>query len=253
MMKQQSSLSPPLSSVPPHSIDCLISLGGDGTILRLVHHFPHLEAPILGINLGHLGFMADVPLSDLYPSLEELIAGHYRIEERVMMEGVTFSGERCFAVNEMVIHRAHNPGLIDLSIHVDGVYLNTFSADGLIISTPNGSTAYSLAAGGPILTPDLNAFVITPISPHTISNRPIVLMPKKKIEVQYLGSQTPIEITYDGFSRNTMEMNEIFTICKSVRTFKMVNLKRTDFFSTLRTKLGWVGQVRYSQLNYFSD
>jgi len=240
---------PPLSSIPHSSIDCLISLGGDGTILRLVHHFSHLEAPILGINLGHLGFMADIPLSDLYPSLEDLIARQYCIEERVMMEGITFSGERCFAVNEMVIHRAHNPSLIDLSIHVDGTYLNTFSADGIIVSTPGGSTAYSLAAGGPILTPDLNAFVITPISPHTISNRPIVLMPKEKIEVQYLSGYNPVEITYDGFSRYTMGTNETFSITKSTRTFKMVNLKRTDYFSTLRTKLGWSGQVRYSQLN----
>lgn len=244
---------PPLSSIQTSSIDCLISLGGDGTILRLVHHFPHLEAPILGINLGHLGFMADIPLADLYPSLEELIAGEYQIQERVMMEGHTYGGQHCFAVNEMVIHRAHNPSLIDLSIHVDGNYLNTFSADGIIIATPSGSTAYSLAAGGPILTPELNAFVITPISPHTISNRPIVVMPKQNIEIQYLSSYNPVEITYDGFSRYTMSSNEIFTITKSKRTFKMVNLKRIDYFTTLRTKLGWSGQVRYSQLNYSSS
>ena len=241
---------PPLTSISQSTIDCLISLGGDGTILRLVHHFPYLTAPILGINLGHLGFMADIPLSDLYPSLDDLITGQYRIEERVMMEGVTVSGEHCFAVNEMVIHRAHNPNLIDLSIHVDGIYLNTFSADGIIVSTPGGSTAYSLAAGGPILTPDLNAFVITPISPHTISNRPIVLMPKDKIEVQYLSSHNPVEIVFDGFSRYTINTNEIFTITKSKKKFKMVSLDRTNYFDTLRRKLGWLGQVRYSQLNH---
>jgi NAD+ kinase len=244
---------PPLSSIPPATIDCLISLGGDGTILRLVHHFPHLDAPILGINLGHLGFMADIPLSDLYPSLQELISGKYKIEERVMMEGIMPSQERCFAVNEMVIHRSHNPSLIDLSIHVDGEYLNTFSADGIIISTPNGSTAYSLSAGGPILTPELNAFVITPISPHTISNRPIVLMPKEKIEVQYLSTYEAAEIAYDGFSRFALHTNEIFSICKAKRTFNMINLKRTNFYSTLREKLNWSGQVRYSQLNHRAD
>lgn len=240
---------PPLSSITPSSIDCLISLGGDGTILRLIHHFPHLEAPILGINLGHLGFMADIPLSDLYPSLEDLIAGNYQVEERVMMEGLSSKGERCFAVNEIVVHRSRNPSLIDLSVSVDGEYLNTFSADGIIISTPSGSTAYSLAAGGPILTPNLNAFVITPISPHTISNRPIVLMPKVKIDLQYLSAYDPVEITYDGFSHYSMHTNDIFSIIKSSRTFKMVNLQRTDYYSTLRTKLGWSGQLRYSQLN----
>lgn len=240
---------PPLSSVAPGSIDCLISLGGDGTILRLVHHFPHLQAPILGINLGHLGFMTDIPLSDLYPSLDDLASGRYKVEERIMMEGVGGTCERCFAVNDIVIHRGQNPALIDLSIHVDGVYLNTFSADGIIISTPNGSTAYSLSAGGPILTPNLNAFVITPISPHTITNRPIVLMPKEKIDIQYLSAYNPVEISYDGFSRHALATSEVFSITKSERTFKMVQLSRSDHFSTLRTKLGWSGQVRYSQLN----
>jgi NAD+ kinase len=240
---------PPLSAVPADQLDCLISLGGDGTILRLVHHFPHLDAPILGINLGHLGFMADVPLTDLFPSLEALLAGEYRIEERVMMEGLTRSKDRFFAVNEIVIHRAHNPSLIDLSIHVDGTYLNTFSADGIIVATPSGSTAYSLAAGGPILTPEIDAFVITPICPHTISNRPLVLMPKEKIEVQYLSPYAPVEITYDGFSRFTMQTDEVFTIFKSKKKYKLVSLKRNDYFSTLRSKLAWSGQLRFSQLN----
>ena len=241
---------PPLTSVPPEKIDFLISLGGDGTILRVIHYFPALDAPILGINLGHLGFMADVPLPDLYPSLDELLNGSYSVEERLMMEGITPTQERVFAVNEMVIHRSHNPSLIDLSIHVDGKYLNTFSADGIIISTPNGSTAYSLAAGGPILTPALKAIVITPISPHTISNRPIVLLPCDKIEIQYLSPYDPVEITYDGFSRHSLATNEIFSVGCAKRTFKMVNLARSDYFATLRTKLGWTGQLRYNELNH---
>lgn len=240
---------PPLSSVDPKKIDFLISLGGDGTILRMVHSFPSLDAPILGINLGHLGFMADVPLSDLYPSLDDLLSGAYKVEERVMMEGVLPSQKRCVAINEMVIHRSQNPCLIDLSIHVDGTYVNTFSADGIILSTPNGSTAYSLAAGGPILAPNLNAFALTPISPHTISNRPIVLMPEHSIEVQYLSDYAPVEITYDGFSRHTLAPKETFRIERSKRMFKMVTLKRTDYYATLRTKLGWAGQVRYNASN----
>jgi NAD+ kinase len=166
-----------------------------------------------------------------------------------MMEGLTRSKDRFFAVNEIVIHRAHNPSLIDLSIHVDGTYLNTFSADGIIVATPSGSTAYSLAAGGPILTPEIDAFVITPICPHTISNRPLVLMPKEKIEVQYLSPYAPVEITYDGFSRFTMQTDEVFTIFKSKKKYKLVSLKRNDYFSTLRSKLAWSGQLRFSQLN----
>lgn len=235
---------PKLSSVDPDKIDFLISMGGDGTILRLFHSHPDLDAPIIGINLGHLGFLADIPISDIYPSLQDIINGNYDVEERIMMEGETPQGTPCYAVNEMVIHRAKNPSLIDLGIHVDSTYLNTFSADGIIISTPSGSTAYSLAAGGPILTPGLNAFVLTPISPHTISNRPIVFMPKKEIQIQYLSENEPVEITFDGISRHSLQTGEVFRIRKSERMFKLVNIRRRDYFSTLRTKLSWSGKLR---------
>jgi NAD+ kinase len=235
---------PSLSSVQGQKIDFFITLGGDGTILRTLHHFPDLDVPIVGVNLGALGFMADIPVDDVFESLTDLLEGKYRIENRIMMEGKTSDGKSYFAVNDMVVHRGKNPSLIDLAIHVDGNYFNTFSADGVIVSTPNGSTAYSLAAGGPILTPDVHALVITPICAHTISNRPIVLMPKMKIEIEYLSPTEPVELIYDGISGSVLSTGEIFTITPSRRTFKMVSLSRTDYFSTLRTKLGWTGQVR---------
>jgi len=235
----------PLSSVAPKEIDFSLSMGGDGTILRLVHRHPDIHAPIMGINLGTLGFMADVPISEVYPSLQDLLDGNYTVQERVMMDGETPEGEGCFAVNEMVVHRAINPSLIGLAIHIDGTYLNTFSADGIIISTPSGSTAYSLAAGGPILAPELNAFVLTPISPHTISNRPIVLMPKQEIQIQYLSeSPNPVEIAFDGISRFHMQTGEMFRVRHSDRKFRLVSLARSDYYSTLRTKLGWAGRLR---------
>lgn len=235
---------PPLSSVAPTSIDFLISLGGDGTILRLMHRHPELTAPLLGINLGGLGFMADVPVSDIYPSLQDLLDGNYRVQRRMMMEGLTAQGQVCFAINEMVVHRAQNPSIVDLGVHVDGQYLNTFSADGIIISTPSGSTAYSLAAGGPILTPELNAFVVTPISPHTISNRPIVIMPQREIQIQYLSEYHPVEITFDGISRYALATGEVFHIRPTDKKFPLVSLTRHDYFSTLRSKLGWTGKLR---------
>ena len=234
----------PLSEVNPSTIDIVISLGGDGTILRLIHNHPEIDAPIVGINLGSLGFMADVPVTEIYPTLEELINGHYSIQQRLMMEGCAPQGERCFAVNEIVIHRAQNPSLIDLVIHVDGVYLNTFSADGIIVSTPSGSTAYSLAAGGPILTPGLDAFIITPICPHTISNRPIVLMPEREIQIQYISESNPVEISYDGFAHFTMNTGEVFYITPTKRCCKLVDLEHQDYYSTLRKKLGWTGKLR---------
>jgi NAD+ kinase len=234
----------PLSQVDPKEIDFTISLGGDGTILRLLHRHPELEAPLLGINLGGLGFMADIPSHDIFPSLENLLNGHYQLSNRIVMEGQALDKESCFAVNEIVIHRAQNPCLVDLAIHVDGIYLNTFSADGVIFSTPSGSTAYSLAAGGPILTPELEAFVITPISPHTISNRPLVLMPSHEIQVQYISEHEPVEVTYDGFPRLSMACGEIFKIKCSTKRFILVSMPYHDYFSTLRSKLGWAGKLK---------
>lgn len=234
----------PLSSVPPASVDFIITLGGDGTILRVFHTYPALDAPILGINLGGLGFMADITIEDVYPCLESLLRKNYLVQNRMMMQGETMHHKSCFAINEIVIHRAHNPSLIDLAIYVDGNYLNTFSADGIIIATPNGSTAYSLAAGGPILAPELEAFVITPICPHTISNRPIVLMPKQEIQVRYISEYESVEITYDGFAHMAMHPGEVFRITRSPRKFRLVNMLNYDFFATLRTKLGWTGKLK---------
>jgi NAD+ kinase len=188
--------------------------------------------------------MADIPINDIYSTLQDLLNGNYQISERLMMIGQMASGETCFGVNELVVHRAQNPCLVDLALYVDGIYLNTFSADGIIIATPSGSTAYSLAAGGPILTPELNAFVITPICPHTISNRPIVLMPKKEIGVQYISQHEAVEVTYDGFPHFKMASGETFKITPSPHKFKLVNMPYHDYFSTLRTKLGWAGKLK---------
>jgi len=233
-----------LSSVKPDEIDFLISFGGDGTILRIIHKYPELEAPILGINLGSLGFLADIPVPEIYPSLQDLIRGEYKILDRMMIEGETIDGKKFSAVNDMVIHRAQNPSLVDLSIHVDGHYLNTFSADGIIVATPCGSTAYSLAAGGPILEPGIPALVITPISAHTISNRPIVIRPEEDIQIQFLSEAMPVEVSNDGFSIHRLNTGEVFTIRYSERTFRLVSLKSHDYFATLRTKLGWAGKMR---------
>lgn len=229
----------PISSVNPSKIKFLISMGGDGTILRLCNRYSHLDAPILGINLGHLGFMADIPLSDIYPSLTDLLKGNYSIDERLTIEANSLR-----AVNDIVIHRAQNYSLIELAIHVDGTYVNTFVSDGIIIATPNGSTAYSLAAGGPILSPTLQAIMITPICPHTISNRPIVLTPDQKIEIEYISEYDPIDVRADGLDAFPIRSGEKILVQRSTRPFKRVNLHRHDYFSTLRSKLGWSGKLR---------
>jgi len=233
-----------LASVDPAAIDYVISLGGDGTILRLTHRHTKITAPIMAINLGSLGFLADITVEEIQPSLKNLLEGNFTIQNRIVMDGVTKNNDANFAVNEIVIHRAGNPCLVDLAMYVDDLYLNTFSADGIIISTASGSTAYSMAAGGPILTPDLNAFVITPICPHTISNRPIVLLPEKEIRVEYISQHDPVEITYDGFPHSTISTGETLVIKRSQRKFRLVCMPNHDYYATLRTKLGWAGKLK---------
>lgn len=234
----------PLSCVDPETIDFIISIGGDGTILRLIHRHPELNAPILAINLGSFGFMADVPLDAIYPTLENLLSGNYTIQRRMMMEGLSEGNPINYAVNEIAVHRAQNPSLIDLAIYVDDRYLNTFSADGIILATPSGSTAYSLAAGGPILTPELNAIVLTPICPHTISNRPIVLLPKKHIRIEYISPYSHVEVIYDGFPCVHLNTGQAVEVRCSKRIFSLVAMPDHDFFFTLRTKLGWSGKLK---------
>jgi NAD+ kinase len=234
-----------LSSINPKNIDVCLSIGGDGTILQFFHSYPEIKAPVLGVNLGGLGFLADIPLDQLFQRLEELIEGKYEIDRRIYINGIIENNEASSAINDIVIHRAQNRSIIDLSIKVDGKYLNTFSADGIIIATPGGSTAYSLACGGPILSPELQAVVITPISPHTISNRPFVLMPKHEIEVQYLSPYEPVEVVFDGVDCFKLKTLDSLKIYKADDHFSLVNLKSNDYFSTLRTKLDWKGKLRH--------
>jgi NAD+ kinase len=234
----------PLNIEDHLEIEAILSFGGDGTILRLFHRYPNLDAPLLGINFGGLGFLADVPANKIFPSLDLLLEGQYTIQKRIMLEGQSSTGSSGFAINEIVIHRARNPCLVSLSIYVDGSYLNTFSADGVIIATPSGSTAYSLSAGGPIVSPELDAFIITPICPHAISNRPIVLKPKNEIKVVYHNHLQPLEVSYDGILSHNLATETSLVISRSSRYFKLINLISHDYFLTLRDKLGWQGQIK---------
>lgn len=234
----------PISSCDQKKIKFLITMGGDGTILRIAHQYSHLNAAILGINLGHLGFMADIQISEIEESLEEFLKGEYTIEKRIILDVISDNHDPFFSINECVMHRANNPSLVEISIYVDDLFLNTFEADGIILATPNGSTAYSLAAGGPILSPELEALVLTPINPHTISNRPFVLTAKHNIRLEYISKKKPIEVTLDGYNRFKLKTGETILLKRSEKKFKLIKLKSTNYFETLRTKLGWTGKLR---------
>lgn len=240
---KSSDIAHPLSSVKSKEVNAIITLGGDGTILSVFQAHPELTAPFLPIHMGNLGFMANVTLQDIYPSLEYLLKGDYTVESRMVLQ-VFGNGPSQYAVNDVVIHRASNRSLIDLAMYVDDHYLNKFSADGMIIATPSGSTAYSLAAGGPIITPDLNAILLTPICPHTISNRPIVLLPKNEIRLEATSLKAPLDVIVDGFPSTTISQGESIRIKQAKKCFKLINLPGYDYFSTLRTKLQWSGQIR---------
>ena|SRR3990167_259128 len=235
---------PPLSSINPNDITFLISMGGDGSILRIAHQYHQLNAAILGINLGHLGFMADVQISEIIPGLEDLINGNYTIQDRIMIEGNYENSPSFLAINDCVLHRARNPSLVKFTVHIDGVFLNTIEADGLILATPTGSTAYSLAAGGPILSPEIEAFVLTPICPHTISNRSLVLKSSHEITIEYISHYNPIEVVADGLHCFELKTGGSIQLKRSSKKFKLVNLTRINFFTILRDKLGLTGKLR---------
>lgn len=236
-----------ISSFESQSInpDFIITFGGDGTILRVLQHYPYLNSPVIGINLGSLGFMANITTEQAIDRVKDVLKGNYIIHKRMVMDGSIASKSECHAVNEIVVHRGSNPHLVELAVTVDGEYLNTFSADGLIVATPNGSTAYSLASGGPIVMPDLEAMILTPISPHTLSDRPLVLMPKKELNIEYISDKEPVEVNYDGFAPFSISTNETLIIRKSNRTFDLVDFPDYNFLATLRNKLGWSGSLTH--------
>ena len=234
----------PLSQIDPKNIHFMISMGGDGTMLRIAHRFSMIDAPILGINLGHLGFMADVPAKEIFPSLEDLLAGKFSIDERMMLEGLGPDKASLQAVNDIVLHRGQNYSLIELSIHLDGVYVNTFVADGIIIATPNGSTAYSLAAGGPILSPDLDAIVMTPICPHTLSNRPVILPRGYTVEVRIGTPCREVHVSLDGQPAQPMRVDERIIIQLGPAKLRFIHSARQTFPHVLREKLHWRGDLK---------
>lgn len=224
--------------------DFLVSIGGDGSILHLIHAIGIPHIPIVGINLGSLGFLAEVNVKNLFNDFETICKGGYTTEERLVIDGYIHNTKSGFAVNEVTVHRGCLPNLIDLSIHVDGVFLNTFSADGVIVSTPSGSTAYSLSAGGPIVTPEIEALIITPICPHTMSNRPLVVMPKESLSIELSRGGDVVDVAFDGQPPTPLSRGESLEIRRSSDHFRLLTLPTTNYFSTLRSKLGWAGSWR---------
>lgn len=226
----------------PGQVDLLIVLGGDGTLLSMARAVGDLGVPILGVNLGGLGFLTATTLEEMIPALESLLAGGMEIEERMMLGAVLRRGGqevgRYIALNDMVITKSAMSRIIDLSVSVGGRHAISYRADGLIISTPTGSTAYNLSAGGPILFPTMDAVVLTPIAPHTLSNRPIAVPGAQRIEVALLVEQE-VMLTMDGQVGVPLRERDVVEVQKAPACIRLVRFPQKDFFSVLRTKLKW--------------
>jgi len=222
--------------------DLVLSFGGDGTLLRTAHLTGPNDTPLLGVNIGRLGFLADIEVDHLHHALEHVAAGRYTVEERLVLEAHAEASSHFdteWALNEFVVDRSGAAGLIKIEVEVDGTPLNTYWADGLIMATPTGSTAYSLSTGGPIIAPGVQAVILTPIAPHTLTVRPIVLPADSTITCRVREDDQPYVFAADGRSTMFEEHDLEFTIERAPHTVNLVKLPEQHFFQTLRSKLMW--------------
>ncbi len=222
--------------------DLVVVLGGDGTLLSVARVIGDPGVPILGVNLGGLGFLTATTHEEMFPALEAVFAGDVVLDDRMMLAAqVVRRGEpvtRHVALNDVVITKSAMSRIINLSVSVEGQYATAYRADGLIISTPTGSTAYSLSAGGPILFPTMDAVVLTPICSHSLTNRPIVLPASRQIEVTLLTDQD-VMLTLDGQVGLALREHDTVEVRQAAGRVRLVRLPQKDFFSVLRAKLKW--------------
>ena len=222
--------------------DVLVVLGGDGTLLA-ASHLVDRPVPVLGANFGSLGFLTEITMAELYPTLEGVLRGDYRFEERRMLHARVQQRDTADTtgdvLNDVVVTKAALSRIIEFDVAIDGLFVSAFRADGLIVSSPTGSTAYNLAAGGPILHPTLDAVVLTPICPHMLSNRPLVVSDRSSIEVRLrAGRESDAHLTLDGQRGFPLRGGDVVTVTRSSRTIRLVKAQR-DYFEVLRTKLKW--------------
>jgi NAD+ kinase len=223
--------------------DLVIVLGGDGTMIATARLIGEAEMLVVGINYGGLGYLTDFRIEEMFPALESIIAGEFTIDRRVMLEvELIHDGKRTESgrvLNDVVINKAALARIITIDVLLNGLFVNSFRADGLIVSTPTGSTAYNLSAGGPIVFPTMNAVVITPICPFTLTNRPIVIPDAAEIELILKNENEGVVLTFDGQLGYSITANDRVLIRKSKTTFNLVKPANRNYFDVLRDKLKW--------------
>lgn len=226
----------------PTQVDLVVVLGGDGTLLSMARAVGDLGVPIVGVNFGGLGFLTATTLDEMFPAIEAALAGRMAVEERMMLTArVIRQGQSLGeydALNDVVITKSAMSRIVNLSVSVEGQHATAYRADGLIISTPTGSTAYCLSAGGPILFPTMDAIVLTPIASHTLTNRPIVLPGTHRLEVR-LDTDQDVMVTLDGQVGVPLREGDTVAIAQGRARIRLLRFPHKDFFSVLRTKLKW--------------
>lgn len=225
------------------NVNLVMVLGGDGTMIATARMMSNTEVPVLGINYGGLGYLAEFRIEEMFSALESILSGDYRIEKRVMLAIELMRGEeaitRSRVLNDVVINKSALARIIEIEAYLNDQFVNSFRADGLIVSTPTGSTAYNLSAGGPVIYPSMNAVVITPICPFTLSNRPIVVPDDAMIELRLKTDQEEVSLTLDGQVGLPLKVDDRVVIRKSRTAFNLVQPANRNYFDVLRTKLRW--------------
>jgi NAD+ kinase len=227
----------------PSQVDMVIVLGGDGTLLS-VARLPGIEnIPIVGVNLGAMGFLTEIPLEELYSTLEKILQGHYEKDRRMTLQAVVRREGKAVAsysvLNDAVINKGAVARIIDLEISINGRYLTTFKADGLILCTPTGSTGYSLSAGGPIIHPSLDCIGLTPICSHTLTNRPLILPDTVTVDVLIKSRHDKVFLTLDGQEGLSLKPDDSISVKKSPNYITLIKSPYRNYFEVLKTKLKW--------------
>lgn len=230
-------------SALPTMVELIVVLGGDGTLISVARQVGALRIPILGVNLGSLGFLTEVTLDELYPTLERVLQEDYTVSNRMMLKAVVRRGDEEIGhyrvLNDVVINKGALARIIDMEAWVDNAYLTTFKADGLIIATPTGSTAYNLAAGGPIIYPGLRCLVISPICPHMLTNRPIIVSDESVIRIEVKFQDEDVAFTADGQVGMPLRGGDVVEVRRSKSLTRLIKSPSKDYFEVLRAKLKW--------------
>jgi NAD+ kinase len=226
--------------------DMMFSIGGDGTMLDTLPYVRDSGIPILGINLGRLGFLSSIPKDEIKEAIANVWENNYFLEQRTLIELVqpeNLFGELCFALNDLTIYRSNSDSLLTVHVYLNDKFLNTYWGDGLIVSTPTGSTAYSLSVGGPIVTPGSENFVIAPIASHNLTVRPIVIQDNNVIKIRVEGREKKYLLTMDS-RQATLNMNEELVVRRCDFKVNLVQMEDKDFYATIREKLLWGKDIR---------